>query len=384
MKPIVSRSVLLAIWLSQVTPLSAQVPEEAVRVVDVNGQPTRVLTLGLEERRPGQPVLFLQGGQGSAIESWGNWVVSVSELAPVVAYDRVGIGGSPFDGIEPTMERVVAHAHDLLEVLEVHPPYVLVGHSWGGPLILYFAGRYPEEVTGMVYLDPTPLRLTRQEYWGASTEAELDRRREEWERVVTASFANPGHVAEDRFIIRFMTTPLEERGTPPDPRVPTALVDGTRPPPSGGSSSLSFNLGAAYRALNLERIPKWIRGLPNGTLLLASDVGHFVHAEDPELATEAVRRVLEARIIVDLDRAVLGRYAGTYETESGELQTVTLDPAGLMVQRPEGRKRLLLALSPTEFFVANFNARVTFILEEGNVVGMVWNERGKVEYTKIR
>ena len=33
---------------------------------------------------------------------------------------------------------------------------MLVGHSFGGPLIRSFAGRHPDEVAGLVYVDPTP------------------------------------------------------------------------------------------------------------------------------------------------------------------------------------------------------------------------------------
>jgi hypothetical protein len=40
----------------------AQVPEDATLTVDVFDNPTRVLTLGLEEREPGEPVLVLQAG----------------------------------------------------------------------------------------------------------------------------------------------------------------------------------------------------------------------------------------------------------------------------------------------------------------------------------
>ena len=57
-------------------------------------------------------------------------------------------------------------------ILDVDPPYVLVGHSWGGPLILYYAGRYPHDVVGMVYLDPTEPDLMPYQYLGASNEDE--------------------------------------------------------------------------------------------------------------------------------------------------------------------------------------------------------------------
>ena len=81
-------------------------------MVQVSGQATRVLTLGLEKRAEGSPILFLHAGGGVTLEAWAPWLVSLSALAPVVAYDRIGIGGSPFDDIAPTFDRVVTHAHE--------------------------------------------------------------------------------------------------------------------------------------------------------------------------------------------------------------------------------------------------------------------------------
>lgn len=132
----------------------AQLPAESTRMIDVMGTPARVLTMRLDERQTGQPVLFLHGGAGSPLEAWGQWLSTIARLAPVVTFDRPGVGQSPFEGELPTPERVATFANELMRVLDVAPPYVLIGHSWGGPIIHSYAGRYPNDVVGMVYLDP--------------------------------------------------------------------------------------------------------------------------------------------------------------------------------------------------------------------------------------
>ena len=43
-----------------------------------------------------------------------------------------------------------------------------------------------------------------------------------------------------------------------------------------------------------DRILRWVRALPDATFIVATDAGHFVHADDPELVTEAIRRVVIA------------------------------------------------------------------------------------------
>ena len=222
----------------------------------VEGNWVQVFRRGLEERQPGNPVLVLQGGAGSMIQSWGvGFVSAIAELSPVVAYNRPGTG-SVFDGTKLTPDRVAEHLHSLLGVLGVPPPYVLVGHSWGGPLILYYAGRYPEEVVGMVYVDPShperpPSSLPAGRRWAAS-----EARIEYWQMSV------------------------EDRAIPASPRIPTAIV--LAPPTE------------AANTLRVERFREWSHDIPQLTLVVAPSSGHFVHHDDPDLVVDLVRQVLAA------------------------------------------------------------------------------------------
>ena len=160
-------------------------PTTSTRTVEVLGCPTKVRTVELGRRKSGEPVLFLMGGGGGGpLESWGDFIEMISSMAPVVTYHRPGIGGSPFDGVDPTPQRVAEHAHALLAALEIPPPYILVGWSWGGPLIRYYAGAYPGEVVGMVYLDPSDMTATPVENIGAATDEEARTRAEELDEAI--------------------------------------------------------------------------------------------------------------------------------------------------------------------------------------------------------
>lgn len=279
--------------------LEAQFPEDSTESVDVFGSPTRVLTLGLERRSPGEPVILLQSGAGTALEGWGDWPLALSELAPVVGYDRPGLGQSPFDGVDPTPQRVATHVHELLDVLQVAPPYLLVGHSWGGPLILYFAAEYPDEVVGMVYIDPQDPRVSRNEMLLTDDEDEMDRRGAAWDEAVAAlrssSSPAPGPAAEARVRGEFSRKAPQDRGVPDDPAVPTAIVLTTRTPDmTGGPYYIDEEWFREYHRVRVGRFVDWSLGRPDTALVVVTDAGHFVHLAEPALTTGAVRQVLAA------------------------------------------------------------------------------------------
>jgi pimeloyl-ACP methyl ester carboxylesterase len=71
-------------------------------------------------------------------------------------YDRAGKG---FSDPAPKLQDGVAAAaalHTLLANAHIPGPYVLAGHSSGGPYIKVYAQQYPDQVAGMVLLDSQP------------------------------------------------------------------------------------------------------------------------------------------------------------------------------------------------------------------------------------
>ena len=71
------------------------------------------------------------------------------------AYDRAGHGRSDEAGQQDGIA-LATDLHTLLERAGVPGPYILVGHSSGGPYVRVFAARYPDQVAGMVLLDSQP------------------------------------------------------------------------------------------------------------------------------------------------------------------------------------------------------------------------------------
>ncbi|HEY7626023.1 MAG TPA: alpha/beta hydrolase [Ilumatobacteraceae bacterium] len=115
---------------------------------DVGGQRLHLSCTGT-----GRPTVVLESGLGGMSASWARIVGDVNPTTRVCAYDRAGQGWSD-DVDEPQDAAATAtDLHTLLQRAGEAGPFVLVGHSAGGPYVMTYAARYPDEVAGMVLLD---------------------------------------------------------------------------------------------------------------------------------------------------------------------------------------------------------------------------------------
>jgi pimeloyl-ACP methyl ester carboxylesterase len=129
-----------------------------VRTHDTYAAPGRLVDIGghrlhLDCHGQGGPTVVLASGLGEFSASWARITDQVGDMTRICAYDRVGQGWSddadgPQDGVAAATD-----LHALLTEAGEQGPYVLVGHSIGGPYAMTYAAQYPDEVAGMVLLD---------------------------------------------------------------------------------------------------------------------------------------------------------------------------------------------------------------------------------------
>ena len=102
----------------------------------------------------GVPAVVFEAGFAAMHLNWRKVQEAVSARAETVAYDRPGLGWSAGPVAERTPRRIAAELREMLRVAGVKGPYVLVGHSFGGLVMRRFALEYPEDVVGVVLVDP--------------------------------------------------------------------------------------------------------------------------------------------------------------------------------------------------------------------------------------
>ncbi len=119
------------------------------QLVEVQG---RHLSLVCKGHAAG-PTVIVEQGAGSPSTLWWPLQDRLAAFTRVCTYDRAGYQWSdPVEG-ERTLEARVKDLHSVLQAARVPGPYVLVGHSYGGPLVRLYTHLYPTEVVGLVLVD---------------------------------------------------------------------------------------------------------------------------------------------------------------------------------------------------------------------------------------
>ena len=260
----------------------------------------RVQTSGITTRQAGNPVVIFETGATHSLDAWGTILRSIAADAPIVAYDRAGLGQSARDGITPTPRHVATRLRGLLARLGAGPPYVLVGHSWGGMLAYHYAGYYPAEVAGLVLIEPAPiLTLSASEQIAPFDSVGAGRAGFDAYWSGFASFfagAAPAVRAEFDVYRSLVTTELHERDLRPLPAVPLIVIVAGKYLPIWSlevpyDPEAYFGVDLRQRVREFER---WVLASPRGTLVVSSHNTHAIPREDPDLVLWAVRRVLAA------------------------------------------------------------------------------------------
>ncbi|UDY35606.1 alpha/beta fold hydrolase [Dermatobacter hominis] len=264
--------------------------------------------LYLERRdstEPGRPTVVFEAGMGMSHHTWGAVVARVAPVVATAAYDRSGLGRSAAD---PGPRPLARLADDLVDVLDHlgDGPFVLVGHSWGGPIIRRAAESVPERIAGLVLVDVTD--ETCDLFFSRSTEvqtrlmlpllpvvARTGALRRPIDRLA-AMLPEPsasGMRRDDGTVAAARAQQAELRGHIADLREllerPPALPDVPVTYVSGTSAS---RMEATRRPALLEAHRAAAAALPRGRFVGAERSSHHVPFTEPDLVAAEVLRIV--------------------------------------------------------------------------------------------
>jgi pimeloyl-ACP methyl ester carboxylesterase len=131
---------------------ASQVVAPPGRLVDIGGRTLHVHCTGAGA--PGAPTVLLEAGASSFAIDWTLVQREIARTTRICSYDRAGQGWSdaPAGGGRAA---VVSDLHSLLRAAGERAPFVMVGASMGGLYVREYHADHPDDVVGLVLVDPS-------------------------------------------------------------------------------------------------------------------------------------------------------------------------------------------------------------------------------------
>lgn len=255
----------------------------------------------------GSPAVVFDSGLGSSSLDWARVQPDVARITRACVYDRAGYGWSDPGPGPRDSAMIVKELDALLGGSGVAPPYVLVGHSFGGFNVRLFASEHPEETAALVLIDSSHERqFERFDQAGLKSTAP--------EPVGEVVIGNPAVVPNSlpddlqalarSFTMRagFMATLRSELS---NLRVSAGELQAAAPLPDVPLVVISHHVGtdAERDGANGRKDRIWLdmqqelaRRTSRGQLIMADTTDHYVQLSEPDIVVAAIRTVLaEAR-----------------------------------------------------------------------------------------
>lgn len=243
----------------------------------------------------GAPTVVLDSGLGGTSLDWSRVQPWLSDSNRVCSYDRPGYGWSRATPGTRSSAVIARELHKLLQRADEAPPYVLVGHSFGGWNMQLFEHQYPEDVAGLVLVDASQARQI-ERYEQAGT-AVAPRGRF---MVFSPATIPPALPAGIRPVVEHLTyravtnrtvhtelaafrdSALQVQQTSLPPELPLVVVSRGRPIRSANASAVASE--ELWRDMQQE----FVESHPGAVHLVAQHSGHHVHLEQPGVVAGAI------------------------------------------------------------------------------------------------
>ncbi|HEY0741508.1 MAG TPA: alpha/beta hydrolase [Chryseosolibacter sp.] len=229
------------------------------------------------ETGKGQPVVLFISGFGDRVSSWMSVQKQIAGVTRTFSYDRAGLGESEMISKDRSLDSMLFELNELLRVEKIAPPYILVGHSYGGHIARYFAHKHPDKVVGLVLIDATVEHM-HDEFKRIKTVEEIRKYDSLMEHGRDPNWKEGVRNESDYFSVNNE----KMKGLPFNPAIPTTVITAMKTP----ESSFDFLKGANEIKVALHK--RWASEYPHIRHVYANKSGHYVQFDEPELVISEV------------------------------------------------------------------------------------------------
>lgn len=229
----------------------------------------------------GPYTVIFESGFGTDYRVWGNVASEVMKNQTVVLYSRAGVGKSEANPKPQSLENAVADLSALIKNAGLKPPFILAGHSYGAFLIRAYAALHPEQVKGLVFVDPAHEKLMQELRKADPAKAQKD--------VELQNSFIPERFKKENELINaiFDKGVLPSFGTLPS--VPAAVLTSVQKR-STPELFLHEPTGVEiWRKLQTSFFSQF----NSGVHFVTPNSGHNIHREEPFLVVNAINQVIQ-------------------------------------------------------------------------------------------
>jgi pimeloyl-ACP methyl ester carboxylesterase len=238
----------------------------------------------MAQQGSGRYTVIFESGFGTGMGTWRKVAPEVAKSAHVLTYSRAGHGSSDARPEPRTILQSSLELDQLIASAKLKPPFILVGHSYGGLLARAFALRHPDQVAGMVLVDPADERFNPALRKLDAQRAEADDR--QFAAIVPAKFQAELKLLQPVLDLGALPAPLD--GKLPD--VPVVVLSSVRQV----EKPMFFLETTEAVAIKRDLHADFLRQFSEGYQVLTLNSGHNIQLDEPALVTDAIDKVMAA------------------------------------------------------------------------------------------
>lgn len=248
--------------------------------------------------------VILDAGLSCCSIDWYYIQPQVSEFSKVISFDRAGYGWSSSVKGKYTSENVVEDLIKVLEKLNAKPPYVLVGHSFGGLNMRLFASKYPEKVAALILIDSVHEKRYLSSEW--------DEERKNIHKKNLRLF-RLGYITSSLGIPRLLKQPVGRKRLPEPYQKYINYIGYNQKTFEAVYKEFFYSEESAFQLKDSKTLNKelpitvlssnnndasWVEhqnilsNLTNNTVQIKTEDGHSIHLENPEIVIDTIKEVI--------------------------------------------------------------------------------------------